>query len=135
MALGSENSSWNVSRSEFDNLLLEHAAESGAQVFTQTRVDSLEFLPSTDELTPSEIPPSPSSAHSFWGFSGSRSRSSSTRSGTEGTGVRFGFNDIEGLGRPYKATYARSDGKKGEIEFDYLVDASGRNGLLSTKYV
>ena len=136
VALGAENNAWNVSRSEFDELLLKHAAESGAKVFTQTRVDTLDFLPleSKSEATPSDVPPSPSSAYSFWNFGGSRSRSSSTRSQTEGrSGV--GFGGIDELGRPHKAHYTKSDGTKGEIEFDFLVDASGRNGLLSMRFV
>ena len=136
VALGAENNAWNVSRSEFDELLLEHAAESGAKVFTQTRVDTLEFLPlgSKSETTSSDVPSSPSSAYSFWSFGGSRSRSSSTRSQTEGRGG-VGFGGIDELGRPHKAHYTKSDGTKGEIEFDFLVDASGRNGLLSMRFV
>ncbi|KAI0090520.1 hypothetical protein BDY19DRAFT_991965 [Irpex rosettiformis] len=138
VALGAENNAWNVRRSEFDNLLLEHSADSGAKVFTQTRVDSLEFLSpeSTPTAASSDIPTTPESARSFWGFGDSRSRSSSVQSHTAGYGgAGVGFGGMNELGRPYKAFYAKSDGKKGEIEFDYLVDASGRNGLLSTRYL
>ncbi|TAQ85368.1 hypothetical protein B7494_g6309 [Chlorociboria aeruginascens] len=40
------------------------------------------------------------------------------------------------LGRPVSAAYSRkSDGASGTIKFDYVVDASGRMGLLSTKYL
>lgn len=40
------------------------------------------------------------------------------------------------LGRPVHAMYLIKDTKEtGTIEFDYLVDASGRAGLLSTKYM
>ncbi|KAK5991522.1 Flavin-dependent halogenase ascD [Cladobotryum mycophilum] len=39
-------------------------------------------------------------------------------------------------GRPVKATYMVKDTKAtGEISFDYVVDASGRIGILSTKYM
>lgn len=39
-------------------------------------------------------------------------------------------------GRPISATYMFKDTKElGEISFDYIVDASGRVGLLSTKYM
>ncbi len=38
-------------------------------------------------------------------------------------------------GRPVSATWSRKDGTCGEIKFDYLVDASGRAGLVSTKYL
>ncbi|KAK4200409.1 tryptophan 2-halogenase, partial [Triangularia verruculosa] len=38
--------------------------------------------------------------------------------------------------RPVTATYLiKSSGTKGTIDFDYIVDASGRAGLLSTKYM
>ncbi|KAF3925124.1 hypothetical protein ABW20_dc0100288 [Dactylellina cionopaga] len=37
--------------------------------------------------------------------------------------------------RPVSANWARKDGTSGSITFKYLVDASGRRGLLSTKYL
>ena len=39
------------------------------------------------------------------------------------------------LGRPVSATWSRKDGSSGEIKFDYLVDGSGRAGVVSTKYL
>ena len=90
VALGHENAAWNVVRSELDNLLLEHAASCGAEVYENTKVISLEF----DE------------------------------------------ND-----KPVSATYAyrsQSDTEhtvEGTITFRYLVDATGRAGLMSTKYL
>ncbi|KAG2352443.1 hypothetical protein BDR07DRAFT_1437629 [Suillus spraguei] len=85
--LGHFNSVWNVVRSEFDKLLLDHAASCGAKVFEQTSVKSLRF--STTESS-----------------------------------------------RPVAAEWLRSvDGESGEISFDYLVDASGRAGLMSTKHL
>lgn len=38
-------------------------------------------------------------------------------------------------GRPVSASWSRKDGSSGEIKFDYLVDASGRAGIMSTKYL
>ncbi|KAJ5698560.1 hypothetical protein N7462_000565 [Penicillium macrosclerotiorum] len=38
-------------------------------------------------------------------------------------------------GRPVAATWSRKDGTSGRIEFDYLIDASGRAGVVSTKYL
>lgn len=38
-------------------------------------------------------------------------------------------------GRPVSATWARKDGTSGSITYKYLVDASGRQGILSTKYL
>ena len=108
-------------RSQFDELLLQHAAACGAQVFTQTRVETLEFVP-VEGTTDS--PPESSTKNSTSSTSGSGTRSRSSSLG----GL---FEDI---GRPVKASYTRGDGTKGEIAFDYLVDASGRAGLLSTKY-
>lgn len=37
-------------------------------------------------------------------------------------------------GRPVSAQWSRKDGSKGLIKFNYLVDASGRVGLVSTKH-
>nr|ACM42411.1 putative flavin-dependent halogenase/O-methyltransferase bifunctional protein [Floropilus chiversii] len=43
---------------------------------------------------------------------------------------------IPNPGRPVSATWIRKeDGSSGTIHFDYLIDASGRYGLLSTKYL
>ena len=38
-------------------------------------------------------------------------------------------------GRPVSATWSRKDGSSGKISFDYIIDASGRAGLISTKYL
>ncbi|KAI1380237.1 FAD/NAD(P)-binding domain-containing protein [Hypoxylon crocopeplum] len=38
-------------------------------------------------------------------------------------------------GRPVSATWAHKDGSTGVISFEYLIDASGRQGILSTKYL
>ena len=39
------------------------------------------------------------------------------------------------LGRPVSAEWSRKDGSSGTVKFDYLVDASGRAGIISTKYL
>ncbi|KAK2767828.1 hypothetical protein FQN54_003989 [Arachnomyces sp. PD_36] len=44
-------------------------------------------------------------------------------------------NGVLNPGRPVSATWARKDGTSGSITLKYLVDASGRNGILSTKYL
>jgi hypothetical protein len=39
-------------------------------------------------------------------------------------------------GQPVSAVWTRKeDGVRGTIKFDYLIDASGRAGLISTKYL
>ncbi|OBZ69446.1 Tryptophan 2-halogenase [Grifola frondosa] len=88
IALDSNNNSWNVIRSEFDELLLQHASKSGALVFEETKVIDIEF------------------------------------------GAKPGSQE-----RPVAATWKTSTGEEGCIRFDYLVDASGRNGIMSTKYL
>ena len=39
------------------------------------------------------------------------------------------------LGKPVSASWTKKDGSTGVIKFEYLVDASGRAGLISTKYL
>ena len=54
----------------------------------------------------------------------------------EGTDAVRG-DDIANVdpGRPVSASWAHKDGSAGEIKFNYLVDASGRAGIVSTKYL
>ena len=42
---------------------------------------------------------------------------------------------VANTGRPVSATWSRKDGSSGKINFDYIIDASGRAGLISTKYL
>ncbi|ROV88111.1 hypothetical protein VSDG_09379 [Cytospora chrysosperma] len=42
---------------------------------------------------------------------------------------------VEHPGRPVSATWTRKDGTSGTISLDYIVDASGRAGVISTKYL
>ncbi|KAL7941562.1 hypothetical protein V8C42DRAFT_334931 [Trichoderma barbatum] len=44
-------------------------------------------------------------------------------------------SDAQSIGRPVSATWTRKDGSSGTVSFDYIVDASGRAGLISTKYL
>lgn len=83
--------SFQVVRSEFDQLLLEHARSQGVKVFEGTEVRSLSF-------------------------DGDRPRSA-----TWSVAPRF----IEGVG----------GSETGEISFDYLVDASGRAGVIAMHYL
>ncbi|EJC99764.1 FAD/NAD-binding domain-containing protein [Fomitiporia mediterranea MF3/22] len=87
---GPNNYSWNVLRSESDNILFRHAAASGAKVFDGVKVTELSFKP----------------------------------------------DDASHLGRPIRASYMfKSNGETGDITFDYIVDATGRAGLMCTKYL
>ncbi|KAL2864295.1 uncharacterized protein BJX67DRAFT_373998 [Aspergillus lucknowensis] len=44
-------------------------------------------------------------------------------------------NGVLNPGRPVSVTWVRKDGTSGSITLKYLVDASGRHGILSTKYL
>lgn len=44
-------------------------------------------------------------------------------------------SEMPDLGRPVSATWSRKDGTSGKVKFEYIVDASGRAGLVSTKYL
>ncbi|KAH9940367.1 FAD/NAD(P)-binding domain-containing protein [Epithele typhae] len=119
VAIGATNNAWNVVRSEFDHLLLDHAASSGAHVYQQTRVLDILF----------DHQPSPSSpvAHSPPSPSPSRRRNSV---------VDFASpSDISPSSQPTSVIYQTAFGSKHELTFDYLVDASGRAGLMSSKYL
>jgi len=79
------SNAWQVVRSEFDQLLLEHARELGVEVAEGVTVRRLEFAGD----------------------------------------------------RPVAATWTRTREPEvtGRIEFDYLVDASGRGGVMATRYL
>ncbi|KAI0338616.1 FAD/NAD-P-binding domain-containing protein [Trametopsis cervina] len=81
--LGVDSGAWNVVRSEFDELLLQHASKCGATVFQETKVTELHF---------------------------------------------------DGA-RPISASWKAQNASEGRITFDYLIDASGRNGIMSVKYL
>ncbi|HVT17887.1 MAG TPA: NAD(P)/FAD-dependent oxidoreductase [Thermoanaerobaculia bacterium] len=83
---GRHTYSFQVERSRFDHLLLQHAAAQGAAVHQGIEVGKIEF---------------------------------------------------DGTGRPRRARWARRGGDRasGEIAFDYLVDASGRHGIMASRYL
>jgi len=94
---GPNGYSWNVVRSESDELLFKHAGKSGAQTFHGVKVDALEFEPYEGEFP-----------------SGGK---------------------VANPGRPVSAQWSAKDGRSGTIAFQYLVDATGRTGITSTKYL
>ncbi|PWI64476.1 hypothetical protein PCL_09631 [Purpureocillium lilacinum] len=98
---GPNGYAWNLIRSEFDDLLFQHAGTCGAHAFTETKVDTIQF--------------------------------DSDTAGTSSAAIA----STECLlpGRPVSATWVRKDGTSGAITYQYLVDASGRRGILSTKYL
>ncbi|KAJ3809577.1 putative halogenase [Lentinula lateritia] len=83
------NMSWNVIRSEFDDILLRHASSCGANVIEKVQVMSIEF------------------------------------------------QDNDPTKRPIAATYKATGSNQilRKLYFDFLVDASGRAGIMSTKYL
>lgn len=85
---GAHTHSFQVIRSEFDKLLLDHAAEQGVHVLQCVEVNKIHFAESDPQ-------------------------------------------------RPFAATVSRvnGDGERWDIEFDYLVDASGRSGIMANRYL
>ena len=51
-----------------------------------------------------------------------------------GNDAKLAVSGAPSPGRPVSAKWSRKDGSSGEISFEYLVDASGRQGIVSTKY-
>ncbi|XP_006460852.1 hypothetical protein AGABI2DRAFT_221106 [Agaricus bisporus var. bisporus H97] len=120
VALGHNNNAWNVVRSEFDQLLLNHARTSGAAVYEQTKVDAIHFDPMNPERPVSvswtHIPPA--------------GLPSPPPSPTTSTFSRFlrRFSNAEqpsNVGGPIQGTTA----------FTHVIDASGRAGLMSVRYL
>ncbi|KAI4175820.1 MAG: hypothetical protein LQ343_001433 [Gyalolechia ehrenbergii] len=96
-ARGPENYSWNVIRSEADNLIFQHARACGAAAFDGVKVNEVFFTPMSPESDTGSSEPPPLRP-----------------------------------GRPVSAAWqSKADGKSGTISFDYIVDASGRAGLLN----
>lgn len=84
--LGDDTFAWQVVRSEFDQILLEHARSQGVHVFEGVTVNDIEF------------------------------------SGDRPVSARWSVKQNDG-------------GGQGRISFDFLVDASGRGGVLATRYL
>ncbi|KAK7961064.1 hypothetical protein PG988_012278 [Apiospora saccharicola] len=99
-ANGPHGYSWNVVRSESDEILFRHAGKSGAKTFENVSLKSVNFEPHH-----------------------------------ENDDAFSGENKLANPGRPVSANWATKDGRSGTISFDYLVDATGRAGIISTKYL
>lgn len=84
---GNATYAYQVTRAEFDEMMLNHAAELGAMVFQETEVRSLEF---------------------------------------DGDRPRRAF---------WKRNVTAGEPSQGSIEFDFVIDASGRNGLIANHYL
>ncbi|KAF7298032.1 hypothetical protein HMN09_01024400 [Mycena chlorophos] len=116
MALGAENAAYNVDRSEFDHLLMSHARTCGALVYERTAVKSVAFDPLdadhpvsvTWSHTPPPEPLSPPASPTVPNTIVTRAEAQETR-----------------VQEPVIGTTC----------FDYLIDATGRAGLLSTTYL
>ncbi|PHH72942.1 hypothetical protein CDD80_4166 [Ophiocordyceps camponoti-rufipedis] len=85
---GPESYTWNIIRSEADDMLFKHAITSGVHAFDDTKVNSIHFQDADS-----------------------------------------------GLGRPVSASWTRGDGSSGIVRFQYLVDASGRDGMVSKRHL
>ncbi|KAJ5719766.1 hypothetical protein N7493_007344 [Penicillium malachiteum] len=106
-ANGPNGYSWNVIRSESDKLMFDHAEKEGALTFQGTKVDSLEFE-SVDNFHSDNF-------------------------------HNDNFHTDNGVANPDRVISAawsrKEDGTSGTIKFNFLIDASGRSGLISTKYL
>ena len=51
---------------------------------------------------------------------------------SQGGSTTSGFSNP---GKPISATWTQKDGSSGVVSFEYIVDASGRNGVLCNKYL
>ncbi|KAF9564816.1 FAD binding domain-containing protein [Agrocybe pediades] len=119
VALGHNNNAWNVVRSEFDQMLLNHARSTGASVYERTKVEAISFS-SADPDRPISVswthtpppgplsPPASPTDSSFPGFFPSS----------------FNAKDFVSMPGP----------TSGKTTFTHLIDATGRAGILSTRY-
>ncbi|UNI18514.1 Tryptophan halogenase [Purpureocillium takamizusanense] len=102
---GPEGYAWNLVRSESDHLLFKHAGTCGAHIFDAIKVDKIRVEPFPSETS--------HTSDEMW----------------EGS-------KVVQPGRPVSATWvSKEGGGTGTIAFEYLIDASGRHGILSTKYL
>ncbi|KAJ6476736.1 putative halogenase [Mycena vitilis] len=85
IATSADNGSWNVVRSEFDEILLRHAGRCGVTVCEGVKVKSLTW--------------------------------------------------DDAAARPVAAQWEAKDGAEGSTAFDYVIDASGKQGIISTRYL
>ncbi|KAG6872946.1 hypothetical protein C0995_004830 [Termitomyces sp. Mi166 len=117
VALGYDNNAWNVVRSEFDQLLMNHARTSGAAVYELTKVTGISFS-STDPTKPVSV---------SWSHTPTPSVQSSAASPWT-SAMSF-------LGKIMSPLIPKSTAVTGITTFTHLIDATGRAGLLSTKYL
>lgn len=105
-------------RSEFDLMLLNHARTTGASVYEQTKVDSISFSSSDPDRpisvswthTPPPCPPSPPA------------------SPTDSVFPSLFASKVTATDPPPPPA-------RGETAFTHLIDATGRAGILSTRYI
>jgi hypothetical protein len=115
-----------VVRSEADQLIFQHAGKS-AKTFDCVKVETIEFANANGTTNGAQT--NGTDRHHTNG-----STNGATNGATNGTAN--GTAKISNPGRPISASYKRKDdGATGTIRFDYIVDASGRAGVLSTKYM
>ncbi|KAF8348367.1 FAD binding domain-containing protein [Amanita rubescens] len=114
IALGHNNNAWNVIRSDFDQMLLNHARFCGVSVYERTMVESISFS-EKDPTKPTFVswshksPPTPLSPPSTPSHSPCRPCTELTGDSTA---------PIRGI-----------------TKFSHLIDATGRAGIMSTKYL
>ncbi|PSR81494.1 hypothetical protein BD289DRAFT_393427 [Coniella lustricola] len=119
---GPNNHSWNVVRSEGDFLMYKHAGKSGAMIFDGVKVTSVEFAQDEDKLATTN---------------GHANHNGNVENADEhSNGVTSSDSPLPNPGKPVSATWTRKeDSTTGSIKFDYIIDASGRVGILNTKYL
>lgn len=100
---GPDGYSWNVVRSDSDEILFRHAGKSGARTFEEVKLDGLAFKPYSEDKF--------------------------------GSDAIASDDKVANPGRPVSAQWSAKDGRSGTIDFEYFVDATGRNGVTSTKYL
>ncbi|CEL03677.1 hypothetical protein ASPCAL04824 [Aspergillus calidoustus] len=106
---GPEHYAWNVIRSEADEMLFRHAGKSGAKILDGVKVTSVQFELATTQ---------------------------NGVNGTTETNRGEAHSELPNPGRPVSASWTRKDdGATGIVRFKYIVDATGRAGLLNTKYL
>ncbi|KAF5386114.1 hypothetical protein D9615_002277 [Tricholomella constricta] len=116
MALGCDNNSWNVLRSEFDQLLMNYARTSGASVYELTKVTAVSFS-SMDPTKPVSV---------TWSHTPPPQPLSPPASPTDSEASFFDCKPSSTSSEPLSVT--------GTTTFTHLIDATGRAGILSTKY-
>ncbi|KAG6898580.1 hypothetical protein C0993_005872, partial [Termitomyces sp. T159_Od127] len=109
---------WIQVRAEFDHLLMNHARASGAAVYELTKVTDISFS-STDPTKPVSV---------TWNHTPTPPSVSSSAASPWGSVTSFFWKIMSPL-MPKSAIVT------GTTTFTHLIDATGRAGLLSTKYL